>query len=130
MTVSGASQLINAAREHKIPVIVDPKLTGLDRSQGATVVLVEIRGMELMRRRMGGEDAQSTAEELIETYEWDALVVLGGVHGVTLYQAAGETVHIDCSASTPKQQIGLHDAAATALAVALGHGHSMEDAAL
>jgi D-beta-D-heptose 7-phosphate kinase/D-beta-D-heptose 1-phosphate adenosyltransferase len=130
VTVSGASQLISAAREHKIPVIVDPKLTGLDRSRGATVVLVEMRGMELMRRRMGGEDAQSAAEDLIETYEWDALVVLGGVHGVTLYQAAGETVHIDCSASTPKQQIGLHDAAATALAVALGHGHSMEDAAL
>jgi len=130
VTVNAASSLISTAVEHGIPVIVDPKLTGLERSRGATVVLVEMRGMELMRRRLEAEDSQSAADELISTYDWDALVVLGGVHGVTLYQSEGETIHFDCAASTPKQQIGLHDAAATALAVALGNGQSMEDAAL
>lgn len=130
VTVAGASSLISAATDAGIPVIVDPKLTGLERSRGATVVLVEMRGMELMRRRLESEDSQSAADELISTYDWDALVVLGGVHGVTLYQSEGETVHYDCSASAPKQQIGLHDAAATALAVALGNGLSMQDAGL
>ena len=130
VTVAGASSLISAATEQGIPVIVDPKLTGLERSRGATVVLVEMRGMELMRRRLESEDSQSAADELISTYDWDALVVLGGVHGVTLYQSKGDTLHFDCIASTPKQQIGLHDAAATALAVALGNGLSMEDAGL
>lgn len=130
VTVAGASSLISAATEQGIPVIVDPKLTGLERSRGATVVLVEMRGMELMRRRLESEDSQSAADELISTYDWDALVVLGGVHGVTLYQSKGDTLHFDCAAATPKQQIGLHDAAATALAVALGNGLSMEDAGL
>lgn len=83
-----------------------------------------------MRRRLEAEDSQSAADELISTYDWDALVVLGGVNGVTLYQAAGETMYYSCTAAAPKQQIGLHDAAATALAVALGNGQSMEDAAL
>ena len=128
--VSSASTLIAEASKNNIPVIVDPKLTGLERSRGATVVLVEMRGMELMRRRLESSDAASAASELIDTYDWNALVVLGGVNGVTLYQSEGDTIHFDCYASAPKQQIGLHDAAATALAVALGNGLPMEDAGL
>jgi len=91
VTVAGASSLISAATEQGIPVIVDPKLTGLERSRGATVVLVEMRGMELMRRRLESEDSQSAADELISTYDWEALVVLGGVHGVTLYQSKDQS---------------------------------------
>jgi D-beta-D-heptose 7-phosphate kinase/D-beta-D-heptose 1-phosphate adenosyltransferase len=130
VNVEGASKLINKAKEHGIPVIVDPKLTGLERSRGATVVIVEMRGMELMRRRLESEDSDSAAQKLIKTYSWNALVVLGGIHGITLYQADCERTHFECGASAPKQQIGLHDAAATALAVALGQGHDMVDAAL
>ena len=114
VTVSSASKLIGAAHKIGIPVIMDPKLTGLERSRGATVVLVEMRGMELLRRRLEASDSATAASELITTYDWDALVVLGGVNGVTLYQSEGETIHFDCSAPAPKQQIGLHDAAATA----------------
>ena len=58
------------------------------------------------------------------------MVVLGGINGVTLYQSEGEVIHFDCSSPTPKQQIGLHDAAATALAVALGNDLPMADAGL
>ncbi len=130
VTVASASKLIGAAAKNGIPVIMDPKLTGLERSRGATVVLVEMRGMELMRRRLESSDAATAASELIATYDWDALVVLGGINGVTLYQSDGDNLHFDCSASAPKQQIGLHDAAATALAVALGNGLPMEDAGL
>ena len=68
---------------------MDPKLTGLERSRGATVVLVEMRGMELLRRRLVPSDSATAASELITTYDWDASVVLGGVNGVTLYQSEG-----------------------------------------
>ena len=130
VTVASASKLIGAAQKIGIPVIMDPKLTGLERSRGATVVLVEMWGMDLLRRRLEASDSTTAASELISTYDWDALVVLGGINGVTLYQSEGETIHFDCSAPAPKQQIGLHDAAATALAVALGNGLPMEDAGL
>ena len=130
VTVNGSSELIKKAKNLNIPVIIDPKLTGLERSRGATVVLVELRGMELMRRRLESDDTNTAAQKLINTYSWDALIVLGGVNGITLYQSEGEIVHYDCQALAPKQQIGLHDAAATALAVALGQGHDMIDAAL
>jgi len=128
LTDEGAQILINSAKEHKIPSIVDPKLTGLERSRGATVVLFEIRGLELLRRRLMLEDSSLTAKHLIDEYEWDSLVILGGVNGVTLYQSNGDVEHHECNAQTPIQQIGLHDAAATALAASLGHQNSMSDA--
>ena len=129
LTTDGALSLIKAAGDAGIPVIMDPKLTGLEKSRGADAVLFEIRGLGLLQRRLMASDQTEAAKNLIETYEWGAMLVLGGVHGVTLYQADGETMHLPCSAVAPIQQIGLHDAAATALAAALGNGHSMTDAA-
>jgi bifunctional ADP-heptose synthase (sugar kinase/adenylyltransferase) len=74
-------------------------------------------------------DPADAAKSLIEEYGWAAMLVLGGIHGVTLYQAGMEPMHIPCAAPAPVQQIGLHDAAATALATALGNGLSITDAA-
>ncbi len=125
----GAAMLIHEARNLEIPIIVDPKLTGLEKSRDATVILFEIRGMELLRRRLMLENAHETASHLLDTYGWEALVALGGVNGVTLYQSGCSEVHIPCMSPAPEQQIGLHDAAATALAAALGHGYSILDAA-
>jgi D-beta-D-heptose 7-phosphate kinase/D-beta-D-heptose 1-phosphate adenosyltransferase len=125
---SGSHLLIREAHNIGIPIIVDPKLTGLEKSRNATVVLFEIRGLELLRRRSMLDDSRDTAAHLIESYGWDSLVVLGGVNGVTLYQSDGSVVFFPCMSLAPEQQIGLHDAAATALAAALGHGYSMTDA--
>lgn len=128
LTDIGAQKLIQCAKDHSIPSIVDPKLTGLERSRGATVVLFEIRGLDLLRRRLMLDSAKDTASSLINTYNWESLLVLGGVDGVTLYEADGNIEFIPCSAPSPSQQIGLHDAAATALAVALGHQFPMSSA--
>jgi D-beta-D-heptose 7-phosphate kinase/D-beta-D-heptose 1-phosphate adenosyltransferase len=125
---TGSHLLIREAHKIGIPVIVDPKLTGLEKSRNATVVLFEIRGLELLRRRSMLTDSRETAAHLIDSYGWDSLVVLGGVNGLTLYQSDGSVVFFPCMSPAPEQQIGLHDAAATALAAALGHGYSMTDA--
>ncbi len=121
--------LIEAAKEAELPVIMDPKLTGLDRSRGADVVLFEKRGLELLSRRQMTSNLADAAKLLIVEYGWGSMLVLGGIHGVTLYQAGLEPMHIPCAAPAPVQQIGLHDAAATALAAALGNGLSITDAA-
>jgi len=128
LTDEGAQKLIDCARKFSIPSIVDPKLTGLERSRGATVVLFEIRGLDLLRRRLMLESAEEAAFSLIKTYDWESMIVLGGIDGVTLYEANGDIDFIPCSASSPSQQIGLHDAAATALAAALGNNFSMSSA--
>ena len=128
LTDVGAQKLIQCAKDNSIPSIVDPKLTGLERSRGATVVLFEIRGLDLLRRRLMLDSAEEAAFSLIKTYNWESLLVLGGIDGVTLYEADGNIEYIACSAPSPSQQIGLHDAAATALAAALGHQFPMSSA--
>ena len=44
---------------------------------------------------MGLDSALDTARDLIERYHWEALVVLGGTHGLWLYTAEEEH-HIPC----------------------------------
>jgi len=121
-------QLISAAKKVGLPVIADPKLTGLDRSEGADVVLFENRGLNLLSRRQGTIDQASAAAALISQYNWGALVVLRGTEGVSLYRDDEDPLHIPCLSPSAVQQIGLHDAAATALAAALGNGLSIIDA--
>jgi len=121
--------IISAAKQAGLPVIADPKLTGLDRSAGADVALFENRGLNLLARRQGVADQAKAADDLISQYGWQALLVLRGTDGVTLYQADESPFHIPCMSPSAVQQIGLHDAAATALAAALGNGLTMIDAA-
>ena len=129
VTLDGAQSLISAANELGIPAIVDPKLTGLEKSRGATVVIFEKRGMALLSKRIGLDD-DNAAKQLMDEYSWDAILVLGGIHGVNLHQREGASIHMPCMAPSAEQQIGMHDAAATSLAAALGSGLSLFDAAL
>ena len=125
----GAQTLIATANEKGIPVIVDPKLTGLEKSRGATVVIFEKRGMALLSRRIGLDD-DDAAKRLLEEYSWDGILVLGGIHGIHLHQKDHDSIFMPCMAPTADQQIGMHDAAATSLAAALGSGLDLYDAAL
>jgi len=125
----GAQTLIATANEKGIPIIVDPKLTGLEKSRGATVVIFEKRGMSLLSRRMGLDDDHA-AKRLLEEYSWDGILVLGGIHGIHLHQIENDSIFMPCMAPTADQQIGMHDAAATSLAAALGSGLDLYDAAL
>ena len=126
---SGAAQVIAAAKAAEVPVICDPKLTGLHRTDGATVALFEIRGLELLRRRNNFQNAEETATYFIDLHDWEGMLVLGGEHGTTLYQKDVEPLHLPCLIDVPRQLIGLHDAAVTALACALGDGRTLAEGA-
>ncbi|MEC7707069.1 MAG: PfkB family carbohydrate kinase, partial [Candidatus Thermoplasmatota archaeon] len=102
---------------------------GLDRSAGADVALFENRGLDLLSRRQGTSDQSEAAARLISQYGWGSLLVLRGNEGVTLYREGEDPFHVPCMSPSAIQQIGLHDAAATALAAALGNGLSITDAA-
>ena len=129
ITEEGSELLISAAKSLGIPSIVDPKLTGLSRSKGADIVIFGIRGLELQNKRLMTPSLDEAASQLIDTYDWGALLVLGGVNGVTLHSDDGSRVFFPCRADAPKQQLGRNDAAATALAAALGNGLDVIDAA-
>ena len=130
VSFDGAQSLIDYANKSGIPSIVDPKLTGLEKSRGATVVIFERRGLALLARRLNSENHEEAAKLLIDDYSWDGMLVLGGIDGLYLYQKGEDAVHYPCMAPTAEQQIGMHDAAAASLAASLGSGFSLYDAAL
>jgi len=130
VTFEGAQSLIDSANESGIPSIVDPKLTGLEKSRGATVVIFERRGLSLLARRLNTKNDEEAAKLLIDDYAWDGMLVLDGINGLYLYQKDNDTIHYPSMAPAAEQQIGMHDAAAASLAASLGSGLSLYDAAL
>ena len=74
VTDEGASRLINAAKVAGVPVICDPKLTGLHRN-GADWVIFRPE-LDLMAKRMACNDSSEAAKILIKENDWGNLVVL------------------------------------------------------
>ncbi|MBT61068.1 MAG: hypothetical protein CMA63_05905 [Euryarchaeota archaeon] len=126
----GAERIIRAAREKAVPIVADPKLTGLHRTHGVNWILFQAQGLELMRRRLGVSTGSEAAQQLIEVHNWDHLVVLSGEGGVTIYSKNQEIVHAPCTLDDLRQMIGLIDAAAVAIAVAISKNMSVRNTAL
>ena len=124
-----ASSLIEAANSSNIHTIIDPKLSSLRKANNADIALFEMRGIELIMKRQLLTSLEETRKHLFNTYGWKAMLVIGGVHGTQLYLENGDYEHHQCRVINPIQQLGLHDAAATALAHALVCGASLTDAA-
>ena len=123
----GAKKLIQTANECGIPVISDPKLTGLHRINGANVAIMKARGLELMRRRSGTENSHDAAKQILVENNIHSLLVAGGESGTTLYRDGEPPVHVNCQIENPTQQVGLLDAANVAMTAALASGFAAED---
>ena len=115
VTDEGAAKLITAAKHANVPVICDPKLTGLHRTKGADWVIFQTRGLDLMAKRMASNDSSQAAKMLIQENKWKNLMVLQGENGVTIY-TEDDVVSIPCTLSEPRGVIGIIDAAAVAVA--------------
>lgn len=122
ITDEGAGRLVNAAKVAGVPIICDPKLTGLHRTQGADWVVFQTRGLDLMAKRLACSNSPEAATKLIEENEWGNLLVLEGENGVTVYTGDGETIHVPCTLESPSGVIGIIDAAAVAIAAAVRIG--------
>ncbi len=125
----GAARLIAAAKEHNVPIIADPKLTGLHRTKGVDWVMFQSKGLELMRRRLGSPTGTDAAINLLETNDWKHLVILEGQDGVTIHSKDADTVHVPCMLEDIRQMIGLIDAAAVAVATAISLGLTVDETA-
>ena len=125
----GAERLIAAAKAQNVPIIADPKLTGLHRTKGVDWVMFQSKGLELMRRRLGSPTGTDAAIKLLESNDWKHLVILEGQDGVTIHSKDADTVHVPCMLEDIRQMIGLIDAAAVAVATAISLGLTVEETA-
>ena len=94
---SGVERIAKHATDQNIPIIADPKLTGLHRTHDVDWIIFQSRGFELMKRRIGEGEDSVAAQSLIDSYGWKHLVVLAGEDGVTIYSKSYDTVHVAVS---------------------------------
>ena len=126
----GVNRVAKYANQNEIPIIADPKLTGLHRTHNVDWIIFQSRGFELMKRRIGEAGDADAAANLINNYHWKHLVVLAGENGVTIYSRDYDTVHVPCTLSQLRQIIGLIDAAVVAIAISISKGFDVADTAL
>ena len=129
VTDEGAARLINAAKVAEVPVICDPKLTGLHRTVGADWVIFQTRGLDLMAKRMACNDSSEAAKSLLKENNWSNLMVLQGENGVTVYTKDDEVISAPCTLAEPRGVIGIIDAAGVAVTAGVNLGLTVEEIA-
>ncbi len=126
--LSGVNSLIKLAREHKKPVVVDPKGTDFSKYQGATVLTPNMAEMEGV---VGSVEEESRlaekAQSLKEKLELDNLLVTRSEKGMSLFSDESP-FHLPAKAREVYDVTGAGDTVVSTLAVALASGQSMQHA--
>jgi D-beta-D-heptose 7-phosphate kinase / D-beta-D-heptose 1-phosphate adenosyltransferase len=125
------AQTIARARELRIPVIVDPKASDFKKYAGATMLTPNAKELSLAVKMPVGTDAEAeaAARAALALGVADAILVTRSDKGVTLVPKGGAAFHIPAVAKEVFDVSGAGDTALSVLALALGAGASMQDAA-
>ncbi len=119
-----------AARRHRIPLLVDPKVPHVGYYAGATVVTPnhhEAEAVTHMRIR-SVDDARQAAKRLKEIAGCECVLITRGEHGMWLLDGDGEA-DLPAEAREVADVTGAGDTVISALALGLAAGGSLTDAA-
>ena len=106
VTSQVASAAADAARAHRIPLLVDPKVPHIDRYAGATVITPnhhEAESVTHMRIRSAA-DAREAARRFRERAKSDAVLITRGEHGMWLLGPDGKDGPTSKSSCRPKPE--------------------------
>ncbi|MFZ1701768.1 MAG: D-glycero-beta-D-manno-heptose-7-phosphate kinase [Pyrinomonadaceae bacterium] len=125
------ASLISVARKHDKPVIVDPKGNDYSKYRGATMLTPNKReAAEACGIDPGTGDFLRTArEKVLVDLELDALLITLGEDGMTLLKENGDAVNLRATARNVYDVTGAGDTVIATLAVALGSGLDLFEAA-
>lgn len=131
VTPTLARRAIELARATQTPLVADPKGGDYGRYRGATVVTPNIQ--EAKRAAGldtdGRHDLAEIGRRLAPTLAGAALLVTRGAEGMSLFVDGARMLEIPARAKNVFDVTGAGDTVATTLALALGCGGSLEDAA-
>ncbi|EAR62857.1 bifunctional D-glycero-beta-D-manno-heptose-7-phosphate kinase/D-glycero-beta-D-manno-heptose 1-phosphate adenylyltransferase HldE [Neptuniibacter caesariensis] len=128
-TLSDCQALIEQAKEHKVPVLVDPKGTDFSRYQGATLLTPNLSEFEAVVGPCGSEEELiSKGKALLEELQLEALLVTRSEQGMTLIQATQNELHFPARAREVFDVTGAGDTVISTLASALAAGESLPNA--
>lgn len=124
------SALVDAARQSGVPLLIDPKVSHVDRYAGATLVTPnhhEAEAVTLMRIRNAAE-AAACARSFRDRVRSDHVLITRGEHGMWLLE--GER---DCELAAAAREVsdvtGAGDTVIATLALGLASGAPLADAA-
>ncbi len=142
VTPQVAAAAAQAARTHRIPLLVDPKVAHIERYAGATVVTpnhLEAESVTHMRIRTAS-DAREAARRFRDRAKSGAVLITRGEHGMWLLAPGspdnpdsheGKDVEVELSAEAREVSdvTGAGDTVISALALATAAGATLADAA-
>ena len=122
------ARMINLARRHRKPVLVDPKGDDYTRYQGATLLTPNLAEFRAVAGDWNSErELTERAQRLRRTLRAEALLVTRGEDGMTLF-ARGGRLHVPVQAREVSDVTGAGDTVIATLAVMLAAGSAMPDA--
>jgi D-beta-D-heptose 7-phosphate kinase/D-beta-D-heptose 1-phosphate adenosyltransferase len=113
--------VIDAARAHGKPVIVDPKGNDYSVYRGATLITPNRKELADATRRTAVTEAEieAAAEELTRMVESEAVLVTRSEEGMTLYSRSAGSLHVSSYPVKVRDVSGAGDTVAAVLAVML-----------
>lgn len=128
-SLQDTQSLILAAREAKVPVLVDPKGTDFERYRGATLLTPNLHEFEAV---VGDCSQESTlvakGTELMVSLDLEALLVTRGEHGMTLLRPNLPEFHLPARAREVFDVTGAGDTVISVLASAIAAGSDLPQA--
>ncbi len=123
--------VIEHAQKRGIPVVVDPKSSDLSRYKGATIITPNLKEAAAAAGEpvQSNEDLIRVAGILLEKIAPSALLVTRGADGMSLFEPGRKEVHLPVAVHEVADVTGAGDTVVATLAIALGAGLDMREAA-
>jgi D-glycero-beta-D-manno-heptose-7-phosphate kinase len=128
-TLAQVGALIRAAREHRVPVVVDPKGTDFGRYCGATVITPNLSEFEAVVGHCADEATLlARGEALRETLDLEAVLVTRSERGMTLMARGSDPLTLPARARDVFDVTGAGDTVVALLGLGLACGRPLGEA--
>ncbi len=122
-------EMISAARNAKLPVVVDPKGSDYSHYHGATLITPNRKEFEIVAGRfIDNADLEKRGRRLVADLSLGGLLVTRGEEGMSYLGADGRTIHIPAQAREVFDVTGAGDTVIATLGCSLAVGGDLDDA--
>ncbi|MBU0744402.1 MAG: bifunctional D-glycero-beta-D-manno-heptose-7-phosphate kinase/D-glycero-beta-D-manno-heptose 1-phosphate adenylyltransferase HldE [Gammaproteobacteria bacterium] len=130
-TLQHSTKLIELARKMQKPVLVDPKSKDFSIYRGATVIKPNMAEFEAVVGHCRDEaEIESKARQLLQQYNFEAILITRGAHGMSLVCKDKPVIHLPTKAREVYDVTGAGDTVIAALGAAMAAGEELHDAML
>ena len=128
-TLADPQYWITLAKQHAIPVLVDPKGRDFDKYRGADLITPNMTEFEAVVGSVGSEaDLFEKAQHLMTQLDISALLVTRSEHGMSLIRKDQPEFHLPAIAKEVSDVTGAGDTVISTLASTLAAGGDLEQA--